>query len=144
MADYFTRFSLVVKLAPTQIGYALDLAAKASSCRFEPESKPTDFPNALSDVLEDWSFEVEQDPEGIWINSEYGGIDAACAFIQHLLQKFDEKGRVTFEWSHDCTKPRLDAYGGGAAVITAQVIKTMSTSGWLQSVEVQSQIQQPI
>jgi len=38
---------------------------------------------------------------------------------------------VTFEWSHDCSKPRVDAYGGGAAVITAQEIKTMSTAAWL-------------
>jgi hypothetical protein len=39
---------------------------------------------------------------------------------------------VTFEWSHDCSKPRADAYGGGAALITAKNIKTMNTSDWLQ------------
>jgi hypothetical protein len=41
------------------------------------------------------------------------------------------KSHVTFEWSHDCSKPRVDAYGGGAAFITAKEIKTMSTSAWL-------------
>jgi hypothetical protein len=51
--------------------------------------------------------------------------------VEHLLQKFDPKSYVTFEWSHDCSKPRVDAYGGGAAVITAQEIKTMSTVAWL-------------
>ena len=60
-----------------------------------------------------------------------GGMDAVCAFIQHLLQKFDSQDRVTFEWSHDCSKPRTDAYGGGAAIVTAKEIKTMSTSQWL-------------
>jgi hypothetical protein len=39
---------------------------------------------------------------------------------------------VTFEWSHDCSKPRVDAYGGGAAIITAKRIKTMSTCEWLR------------
>ena len=61
----------------------------------------------------------------------YGGVDAVCAFIQHLLHKFDPKDYVTFEWSHDCCKPRVDAYGGGAALITAKEIKTMSTATWL-------------
>ena len=60
-----------------------------------------------------------------------GGLDAVCEFIQHLLQKFDPRGRVTFEWSHDCSKPRVDAYGGGAACITAKEIKSMSTAAWL-------------
>ncbi len=59
------------------------------------------------------------------------GIDALCSLIQHLLQKCDPKSHVTFEWSHDCSKPRLDAYGGGAAFITAQEIKTVSTAAWL-------------
>ena len=68
---------------------------------------------------------------GLWLHSMYGGVDAVCVFIQHLLRKFDQKGYVTFEWSHDCSKPRVDAYGGGAAVITAQEIKSMSTAAWL-------------
>ena len=54
-----------------------------------------------------------------------------CAFLQHLLQKFDPQGCVTFEWSHDCSRPRLDAYGGGAAIVTARKIKTLSTGQWL-------------
>jgi hypothetical protein len=53
-------------------------------------------------------------------------------FIQHLLQKFDFAAYVTFEWSHDCNKPRADAYGGGAAFITGTEIETFSTSEWLQ------------
>jgi len=63
----------------------------------------------------------------------YGGVDAVCLFIQHLLQKFDPQGRVSLEWSHDCSKPRVDAYGGGAAFITATEIKTMSTAAWLKA-----------
>jgi len=86
-------------------------------------------------MVEDWQFETDVDNSGtnhgLWLHSMYGGVDAVCAFIQHLLQKFDPKSHVTFEWSHDCSKPRVDAYGGGAAFITAKEIKTMSTSAWL-------------
>jgi len=135
MADYFTNFSLVLKLAnETEQAYALDLAHKASHASLG-DDLPKDFPEALAPVIEDWQFEVDADSSadnhGLWLHSTYGGVDAACAFIQHLLQKFDPQGKVSFEWSHDCSKPRVDAYGGGAAVITAQEIKTMSTAAWL-------------
>ena len=133
MADYYTRFSVVLQLDATQKEYALDLANKAESHRNEDEPLPSDFPADLKDVLEEWSFETEKDEEGLWLNSENGGIDAVCAFIQHLLQKFDPQGRVSFEWANDCSKPLTDAYGGGAAVITAKEIKVMSTYEWLQS-----------
>jgi hypothetical protein len=136
MADYFTNFSVVLKLAnEAEQAYALDLAHKASLVQ-QGDELPADFPKDLVDMVEDWHFEMEADnsgtTHGLWLHSMYGGVDAVCAFIQHLLQRFDPKGKVSFEWSHDCSKPRVDAYGGGAAFITAHGIKSMSTTGWLQ------------
>jgi hypothetical protein len=135
MADYFTNFSLVISLAnETEQEYALDLAHKASLAQ-QGDELPADFPPSLVDRIEDWHFETVADDSGtkpgLWLHSMDGGVDAACAFIQHLLQKFDPQGKVSFEWSHDCSKPRVDAYGGGAALITAQEIKTLSTAAWL-------------
>ncbi len=132
MADYYTKFSLVLTLKnESEKQYALDLAAKAKQIRFEDEPVPTDFPAPLKLVLEDWNFDAELAKEGVWITSADGGIDAVCAFIQHLLQKFAFAPSIAFEWSYDCSKPRTDAYGGGAAFITAQEIKHISTSEWL-------------
>ena len=140
MADYYTNFSLVLDL-PDEAAqkYALNLAQEAADMRFgeDPPKPPSNFPASLVDVLETWSFdtEAETSPEekryGLWLHSSDGGIDAACAFIQHLLGKFQPVGSVSFEWSCDCSKPRVDAYGGGAAVITARKIKTMNTREWL-------------
>jgi hypothetical protein len=135
MADYFTNFSLVICLAnEAEQEYALDLAHKASLAQ-QGEPMPADFPPTLVDTIEDWHFETAADnfgtKHGLWLHSIYGGVDAMCLFIQHLLQKFDPQGKVSFEWSHDCSKPRVDAYGGGAAIITGQEIKTMSTAEWL-------------
>jgi hypothetical protein len=136
MADYFTNFSLVLNL-PSEAAqaYALEIHHQSSQGNLG-EDLPKDFPQELVNQIEDWQFEVEADSpadgHGIWLHSENGGIDAVCAFIQHLLQKFDPEGRVTFEWSHDCSKPRTDAYGGGAAIVTAQKMKTISTGAWLQ------------
>lgn len=135
MADYYTNFSIIIPLKDDiQKQHALDISHIASSNRFEESELPANFPDSLKEVVEDWTFELEDCEEGIWLHSESGGIDAACAFIQHLLQKFDPDSSVELEWSHDCSKPRTDAFGGGAAYITAQAIKTMTTSEWLRSV----------
>ena len=135
MADYFTNFSLIVPL-PTEAAekYALHLAGQASSVH-QGDAMPDDFPAELRDILEDWQFEFESSHpstgSGLWLHSNSGGIDAVCAFIQHLLERFDPAGHVALEWSNDCSKPRVDAFGGGAAIITATRIKTISTSQWL-------------
>ena len=137
MADYFTNLSLFVPLPDKAAQeYALDLAAKAEAAIMEDDPLLDDFPEDLREVIEDWRFETvgETEPNkwGLWLHSGDGGVDAICAFIQHLLQKFDTQGRVAFEWSNDCSKPRVDAFGGGAALVTATEIKTMNTAEWLE------------
>jgi hypothetical protein len=136
MADYFTNFSLQLRLPDEAAqNYALELHRQGVQL-WQGEDVPADYPAELREHHEDWCFEVEADVveqhPGLWLHSSNGGIDAVCAFIQHLLQKFNLPETVTFEWSHDCSKPRVDAYGGGAAVITARKIKTMSTCQWLR------------
>lgn len=136
MADYFTNFSLVIRLPDAAAqAYALNLAGNGSRLSQGDEAEG-EFPAELQAHTEGWCFEVEADVveahPGLWLHSSNGDIEAACAFIQHLLKKFDPAGQVTFEWSHDCSKPRVDAYGGGAAIVTAKEIKTMSTGQWLR------------
>lgn len=137
MADYFTNFSLILKL-PNKGAQtiALDLAQQAQSIMHGDE-KSVNFPASLTEVVDDWQFETEaqdvQNGFGLWLHSSSGGVDAVCVFIQFLLKKFDPDGGVSFQWSHDCSKPRIDAYGGGAAIITAKQIKSMGTGEWLQN-----------
>ena len=132
MADYFTNFSVVLPLIKEQQEYALNLVKQAEAYRNDNQQLPADFPESLRDEVENWPFEVEPVAKGIWLHSQYGGQEVACVFIQHLLQKYDFAPAVAFEWSHDCTKPRLDAYGGGAAFITSSEIETFSTAEWLR------------
>ena len=151
MADYFTNFSVLLDL-PDQAAqdYALDIAEEAASMRFkdDPPKLPPGFPASLVDVVEGWHFVTEaesssnQGKYGLWLHSGNGGIDAVCCFIQHLLRRFQPAGCVQFEWSHDCSKPRTDAYGGGAAVITACKIKTMTTGEWLRKQAIARESQQ--
>ena len=134
MADYFTNFSLMLCLAnEAQRTEALELAHQAVNLR-DGDEAPAGFPESLRKVVEDWCFQTDpgSEPHELWLHSSTGGIDAVCAFVQHLLQKFHPTGIVTFEWSHDCSKPRTDAYGGGAALISAKEIKTFNTAEWLR------------
>lgn len=137
MADYFTNFSFIVPFTNADhIKEAVQIAEQANSHRHHDEQLPDSFPSNLKVELEDWSFETEATKDGLWLHSGSGGIDAVCSFVQHLLQKFNPAPFVAFEWSHDCSRPRIDAYGGGAAFITAKEIKTMNTSDWLRSLDV--------
>ena len=138
MADYYTRFSLIMSL-PNEAAqqYAIDLANNAS--RVQQGDEPSEkLPDSIQEVIENWSFETDAENNerkwGLWLHSDNGGIDAVCAFVQHLLQKFDSEGQVAFEWSEDCSKPRIDAFGGGAAFITSKEIKTMTTADWLRKI----------
>jgi hypothetical protein len=132
MANYYTNFSVVLQLTKEQQAYAFEIAKQAEE--HHTKELPTDFPKVLSDELENRVFETEITEHGLWLHSELGGQDAACVFIQHLLQRFKFAEGVKLEWSHDCDKPRNDAFGGGAALITKSSIKMFTTSEWLQQV----------
>src|SRR5580692_4757311 len=96
MADYFTNFSLVITLKEKeQQEYALDLASKAVRYRADETPALDGFPTDLVEYLEDWDFETEGERDGVWLHSQNGGINAVCAFVQHLLQKFDPTGHVS-------------------------------------------------
>lgn len=134
MADYFTNFSLITPL-PDEAAqqYALQLAQTMSDAG-QDDPLPEHIPQSIREEMENWTFETEpaSEPHGIWLHSECGGIDAVCAFIQHLLQRYAIKEYVTLEWSNDCSKPRVDAYGGAAAIITAERIESISTGEWIE------------
>ena len=69
MADYFTNFSAVLKLAnETEQAYALDLAHKASLAQ-QGDPLSDDFPKDLVDMVEDWHFETDADNSGIRMGS---------------------------------------------------------------------------
>jgi len=85
-------------------------------------------------IADDCVLEAEagRKADELWLHSDCGGVDAVCEFAHHLLQRFQSKDIVTFEWSYDCTKPRSNAFGGGAAIITAAEIKSITTSDWIR------------
>lgn len=55
----------------------------------------------------------------LWVSDQgCGNEESVIAFVQECArQKLCAGSRWSFVWSHDCNRPRLDAYGGGACVI---------------------------
>jgi hypothetical protein len=136
MTAYYRNFSFIVEL-PTEAArsYALDLAAKARSFRWDDEEDWAHFPVTLAQDLREldlveWHFETEGTDNVVWVHAHDGGDgpETACVFVKHLLQKFNPDGRVDFQWACDCSSPEPDVFGGGAAIVTARKIKTLWTN----------------
>lgn len=125
MADYFTHFSAV-----------LEGLTKQEASWVDQEYRKRITAGDLDESMGDFDLELEDDDKGgrrAWIHSPDGceNIDHVADFIQQFLKEFRPKEAWSMEWSNDCSKPRLDAFGGGALVVTAKKIHWMSTSDWV-------------
>jgi len=66
----------------------------------------------------DLAIEAASGPGVLWISSdEYGEPEHVITFVNACAEAFDMQGAWGFTWSLSCSKPRLDAHGGGAQVI---------------------------
>jgi hypothetical protein len=76
-------------------------------------------------------------PEGstLWIHDdEHGDVEAVIRFVLRLAEELDLTGLWGFQYSLTCSRPRLDAFGGGAHVIDLGARKSIgatSTQEWL-------------
>ena len=74
-------------------------------------------------------------PEGstLWIHDdEHGDVEALIRFVLRLAEELDLTGLWGFQYSLTCSRPRLDAFGGGAHVIDLGSRKSI---GWTSSQE---------
>ena len=125
MADYFTHFSCLLDVGtPENAARALDLY----------DSTPEDEDDLrLSDGF-DLSIQSEGGSE-LWIHDDCSGDpERVIAFVLLCAEQFGLKGLWGFEYANTCSKPRLDAFGGGAHVIDLGARKSVgwtSTNEWL-------------
>lgn len=128
MADYFTHFSCLLDVGtPEKAARALELfhdLRAADQDADEPEVTGFDL--------------VRQDaPEGstLWIHDDHhGDVEAVIRFVLRLAAELDLTGLWGFEYALTCSRPRLDAFGGGAHVIDLGACKSIgwtSTQEWL-------------
>ena len=122
MADYYTNLSFELKL-PVK---ALDWIESEVANMEQDETFEETYGSTTGCNFE------RIDPKMLWIsNDESANVNALVALIQAALKRFKLKSKVGFEYSFMCSKPRLDAYGGGATVITKDSCDYVSTGMWL-------------
>ena len=126
MADYCTHFSCVI-----DVGTA-DKAARALALLQElrAEDQDADDPEVSGFTL------ARQDaPKGstLWIHDdERGDVEAVIRFVLRLAIELDLTGLWGFQFGLTCSRPRLDAFGGGAHVIDLGARKSV---GWISTQE---------
>lgn len=63
-----------------------------------------------------------------WVHGQENfNVDGFLTLIQYVLTLHKLDDIVSFEWASTCSKPRLDSFGGGWAVITRHKILTETT-----------------
>jgi hypothetical protein len=137
MADNYTQFSFSITLGSekeaTWLGDLLLLAAEDEITEEQENTLLKVFPNWFENQSLGFGWEVIR-PEGgiaLWLTDDgTGDVDAVGDLVTAYLKEFAPEFYVSFEWATVCSKPRLNEFGGGAAVITAECTQWMNTWDW--------------
>ena len=127
MADYFTHFSCLI-----DVGTA-DKAARALALFQDLRAADQD---ADDPEVSGFTLARQDAPEGstLWIHDdEHGDVEAVIRFALRLADALDLTGLWGFQYGLTCSRPRLDAFGGGAHVIDLRARKSIgwpSTQEW--------------
>ena len=138
MADYYTKLSESFALpekAAEWLQALDDRTADLENGYGEPDPLDAVITELFDDEPRSSGCTMEWRPtEGaLWVMSDGdANLDSLLPMLQATLVKFDLAEPLTLQWSYDCSKPRLDAYGGGAAIVTKDEIKQMHTAHWIE------------
>jgi hypothetical protein len=148
MADYFTKFSFVIPVTPEQGDWFTQVHSLAAELIGHAEDgKARENIEGSQDVVlaalglaerrdgDPCLQVVHDDKEGtVWVASEDSGdVDYTADLVQAFLRRFDLDRVVSFEWANTCSKPRLDAFGGGAVVISRRNADWFYTSTFVET-----------
>lgn len=114
MANNYTQFSFA--LPPVEDGQR-DRVKQWVADRHR-EMDTDEWWDKFSDVSLEWS----EGDDSVWIHDggESGDVEAAIYLVQSYLKCIDapEHHGVYFGWANTCSKPRLNEFSGGGAVVT--------------------------
>lgn len=128
MADYFTEFSLVMDVSETE---------KCWIDRFLDLSKALVDESIYETITVSFGESRTGADHEVWFHSfgyQQSSVNALSEFLHRFLIKFDRDDVVILEWANTCSKPRVDAFGGGAAVISRLGIHFINTAVWADEV----------
>lgn len=130
MADYFTHFSCLLDVGtPDNAARALDLynALSEEGASGEPPSEGF--------LL---SIQPEHGGAQLWMRDDVtGDPERLIQFVKICAKAFGLTGPWGFQYATTCSRPRIDAFGGGAHALdlgTGETIAWIYTGGWLAGV----------
>jgi len=130
MADYFTRFSCHLDVG-TQ-----DKAARGYQAFMALRN---DTYAETEDLHCGFDLSIQNDPSGstLWILDDGNGdTEAVIQFVLRLAEELNLTGLWGFSFALTCSRPRIEAFGGGAIVIDLGArtsIGWTSTQDWLSA-----------
>ena len=81
------------------------------------------------------SIQPEHGGSRLWICDDVtGDPEQVIQFVLRCAEAFDLTGRWGFQFANTCSRPRVNAFGGGAHVLVLGTRKTIAwsdTNGWL-------------
>lgn len=127
MADYFTHFSCLLDVGtPQNAARALELYNELSDGNGEEEPPSEGF------LL---SIQPEHGGSQLWLRDDVSGDPAMLlCFVKRCAAEFGLTGYWGFQYANTCSRPRINAFGGGAHVLdlaTGEDVGWTYTSGWL-------------
>jgi len=126
VADYFTQFSCTLDAGtPENSVVALDLVL-----RLREEEEDADDPEYSGFAL---SLQDGPGSSVLWFHDDgQGDVEGVIRFVLRLAEELDLTGHWGFDYAHTCSRPRLEAFGGGAHVINLGARKSI---GWISTHE---------
>ena len=126
MADYFTHFSCALDAGtPEKATLALDLHARLSA---EDEASGDPEHGGFALALQDGP-----GTSVLWFHDDgQGDVEGLITFVLRLAAEIDMTGLWGFSHALTCSRPRLEAFGGGARVIDLGARKSI---GWVNTHE---------
>ena len=110
MADYFTRFSCIFNVGSAEnAARAEEIRGAFAADLYRDEGGYPGF---------EMQVDHENGPGALWLyNDEYGEPGHVIQFVLRCAEALDLTGLWGFRWALTCSRPRLDAFGGGAQLI---------------------------
>ena len=123
MADYFTHFSCLLDVGtPQNAAHALDLYNALS------EAGASEEPPSEGFLV---SIQPEHGGSQLWLRDDVSGDpERLIQFVKLCATDFSLKGRWGFQYANTCSRPRLNAFGGGAHLLD---LGTGETLGWIDT-----------
>lgn len=129
MADFFTQFSCLLDVGtPKNAPRALDLYNRMM------EENAAEDPPSEAFLL---SIQPEHGGTQLWIRDDVtGDPQAVIDLVLRCAKEFRLSGGWGFQWANTSSRPRVNAFGGGAHVLSLGRRKTVAwiaTNPWLDT-----------